>query len=63
MSPRYVRNEPDARQEALAGVLSGILAAATGLVTFYFVRLLLARDAVPDGSGSSVERDDGGVEH
>lgn len=46
MSPRYLRNEPDRKENITAALISGILAAGVGLVTFYFTRLILARDSV-----------------
>lgn len=59
MSPRYLRRQPGPRENAAAGVLSGVLAAGVGLVVFYLTRLLLARDAVGDDS-DPVLRDGGG---
>jgi hypothetical protein len=55
MSPRYVRNEPGPKENAAAALASGLVAAGVGVVLFYVLRLLLARDeaAVPkdDASG------------
>lgn len=45
MTPRYLRNEPRARENVAAALVSGMLAAGVGLVAFYFVRLLLSREA------------------
>lgn len=45
MSRRLIRREPDRKETAAAALASGVLAAGVGLVAFYFVRLLLARDA------------------
>jgi len=44
MRRRFIRREPDRKETAAAALVSGVLAAGVGLVTFYFVRLLLARD-------------------
>ena len=44
MSPRYIRNTPGPRDNAAAAIFSGLLGAGVGLVVFYFLRLLLARD-------------------
>ena len=46
MTPRYFRNEPTRTDSVTAAVVSGALAASVGLVTFYFVRLFLAREVV-----------------
>lgn len=46
MSSRYVRNEPDSRENLSAAVISGALAACVGLATFYLARLLLAREPI-----------------
>lgn len=44
MSRRFLRRKPDRKETTSAAVVSGVLAAGVGLVTFYFVRLFLARD-------------------
>jgi hypothetical protein len=44
MTLRYLRNEPSRKDSTAAAVVSGVLAASVGLVTFYFVRLFLARE-------------------
>lgn len=59
MSPRYLRNEPGAKENATAALISGFLAAGVGLVVFYFARLFLARESVVDGK--EVARRDGGA--
>jgi hypothetical protein len=46
---RFVRREPERKETAGAALVSGVLAAGVGLVTFYFVRLLLARDDIGGG--------------
>ena len=46
MSRRFVRREPEPKETVGAALLSGALAVGVGLVSFYFVRLLLARDEV-----------------
>jgi hypothetical protein len=48
MRVRYLRNEPGKKENLAAALVSGTLAAGVGLVTFYFVRLLLSREAVGD---------------
>jgi len=48
MRRRFVRREPEPRETLGAALLSGALAVGVGLVSFYFVRLLLARDEVGD---------------
>ena len=46
MKRRYVRREPEPKDTIGAAMLSGALALGVGLVSFYFVRLLLAREEV-----------------
>jgi hypothetical protein len=46
MRRRFVRREPEPKETLGAALLSGALAVGVGLVSFYFVRLLLARDEV-----------------
>lgn len=46
MRRRFARREPEARDTLGAALLSGALAIGVGLVSFYFVRLLLAREEV-----------------
>jgi hypothetical protein len=46
MTRRFVRREPEAKDTLGAALLSGVLAVGAGLVSFYFVRLLLAREEV-----------------
>lgn len=48
MTPRYLRDEPSRRDSVAAALVSGVVAASVGLATFYFVRLLLAREVVRD---------------
>lgn len=58
MSPTYIRNRPDRKENAAAAVASAVLATGVGLVTFYLVRLFLARDTVVEVSAA--ERGDAG---
>jgi hypothetical protein len=46
MRRRYIRNEPDRRDDVAAAVVAGTLAAGIAAVAFYLVRLLLAREPV-----------------
>ena len=46
MSPRYLRNEPDRRENITAMLISGTLAVGVGIVAFYVARLLLAREPI-----------------
>lgn len=48
MTPRYLRKAPSRTDTLAAALLSGTLAAGVGLVSFYFVRLLLSRDPGPE---------------
>ncbi len=41
---RYLRNRPDRSEDLRAIVISSAVAASVGIVTFYFTRLLLARE-------------------
>jgi hypothetical protein len=43
VSARYARRRPTRRDDLVAGLIAGGLAAGIGLVTFYVSRLLLAR--------------------
>jgi len=44
---RYFRRiELGRREKARAGLISGALAAAVGVVSFYFVRILLSKEAL-----------------
>lgn len=43
---RYLRNRPDRGEDLRALVISSVVAASIGIVTFYFTRLLLAREAL-----------------
>ncbi len=62
MSPRYIRNEPSSRENLAAALISGAVAVGVGVVAFYLVRLLVAREAI-GGSGEqdsvAVERTEG----
>jgi len=46
---RYLRNRPDRGEDRRALVISSAVAAGVGIVTFYFTRLLFARE--PMGMG------------
>jgi len=46
MRKRYIRNEPERRDDVAAAMVAGALAAGVGAVTFYLARLLLAREPV-----------------
>ena len=46
MRQRYIRNEPERRDDVAAAMVAGALAAGVGAVTFYLARLLLAREPV-----------------
>jgi len=46
MRRRWIRNEPDAREDALAGLLALGAAAVVGAAAFYLARLFVARDEV-----------------
>jgi ABC-type sulfate transport system permease component len=48
MSPRYIRKDLEARDEAAAALASSMLAIGVGLITFYVVRLLLSREPLPE---------------
>ena len=41
---RYLRNRPTREENVRAAVLSSMIAAGVGVVTFYFTRMLLARE-------------------
>ncbi len=47
MRTRYIRNRPSRSEELRALLVSSAVAAATGVVTFYFARMLIAREALP----------------
>lgn len=53
MSPRYIRKRPEPREEAAAALVSAALGVTVGVVAFYFVRLMLAREPLPGNSGVS----------
>lgn len=46
MKRRFVRRQPEVRDTVGAALVSGAVAVGVGLVSFYFVRLLLAREEV-----------------
>lgn len=50
MSPRYIRTPPERKDDVAAAVVSAALGVGVGLVAFYFVRLMLAREPL-SGSG------------
>jgi hypothetical protein len=41
---RYLRNRPNRSENVRAAVISSAIAAGVGIVTFYFARMLLARE-------------------
>jgi len=48
MKSRYLRLEPGRKEKLSAALVSGAVAAGVGLVTFYFAKLLLSREAVSE---------------
>jgi hypothetical protein len=56
VTPRYIRNEPNRRETVGAAVASVAVAVGVGLVSFYIIRLLIAREPVGrDASESAAE--------
>jgi hypothetical protein len=53
VTPRYIRKRPESKEEVAAGLISAALGVAVGVVAFYFVRMMLAREPLPGSSGSS----------
>jgi hypothetical protein len=51
---RYLRQRPNRRENLEATLISGALAAGIGLVTFYFVRLILARETIERDAGEEL---------
>ena len=51
MSPRYARKRLERGDDLAAALVSTALAAGVGLVTFYLMRLIIAREPVGAGSG------------
>lgn len=47
MSAVFRRTEPKAKDNFTAGLVAGTLAAGVAAVSFYFVRLFLAREEIP----------------
>jgi hypothetical protein len=43
---RYLRNRPTRSENVRAAAVSSAIAAGVGVVTFYFARMLLAREPV-----------------
>jgi hypothetical protein len=62
MTPRYLRNEPSRADSVAAAIVSGALAATIGVVTFYFIRLLVTREVVGDTSDRESSDPDSGAE-
>jgi hypothetical protein len=57
VSPRYIRKPPERKDDVAAGLLSAALGVGVGLVAFYFVRLMLAREPLePRREGAREER-------
>jgi hypothetical protein len=50
VSPRYIRTPPDRNDEVAAAAVSAALGVAIGLVAYYFVRLMLSREPLTEGS-------------
>jgi len=51
MSTPWIRVPPEPRQALAAGVVAGVVALGAAAVTFYIVRLVLAREPVSGGKG------------
>ena len=49
MSARWIRVPSEPRHDLTAALVAGTLAVGVGVVTFYLVRLLLAREPLPGG--------------
>ena len=59
MRRRYIRVPAEPKDNARALVVSGALAACVGVVTFYFTRMFLAREALePEGEPLSLPAGD-----
>ena len=43
---RYLRNQPTRSENVRAAVVSSAIAAGVGILTFYFARMVLAREPV-----------------
>lgn len=54
MKRRFVRREPERKDTLAAAVVSGVLAAGVGVVAFYFVRLILAREEMGDSGAAAL---------
>lgn len=57
---RWIRNRPGRRDDALAALAAGSVGAVVGMVAFYLVRLLVAREPLEppeEGGGADGERD------
>jgi hypothetical protein len=50
MSETWIRVPPERGDTVAAGVVAGAVAAGVGLVTFYLVRTLLAREPLSGGA-------------
>lgn len=46
MTHPYIRMDPEPEEQRRAALISAGLAAAVGLVSFYFVRLFLSRESM-----------------
>jgi len=51
MKRRWLRLEPERKDTAAAALLATTLGLGVGMVTFYLVRLLLAREPLDRGDG------------
>ncbi len=55
MNPRYIRLEPEPKDDVAAALVSAALGVGVGLVAFYFVRLILAREPLAGASEGARE--------
>jgi len=53
MRKRWIRLEPDRKDDAAAAVLAVTLGLGVGAVAFYLVRLFLAREPLDRGDGEA----------
>lgn len=60
MKTRYVRIEGRKRDTLSAAAVAAAVAAGVGAVTFYFTRLLLAREQVPPAGDAEAPDDEDG---
>jgi hypothetical protein len=55
VSPRYIRTPPERRDDVAAALVSAALGVGVGVVAFYFMRLLLAREPLAGASEGARE--------